>query len=177
MPHLPLRHFLDVETILPEASSGSFWLKGSVWQFPDFENIDTFLDRLARREVLTYDPVVHAALEQESGISGQRLDALAHDNAVCKRQIGTTTRLTVPDNHLSELAPRTVRHRFRHATGLTQTYIRQMQRAQQAVALLQQGTSIPDTVYELGYFDQPHLTRSLKRFIGTTPAQIARDAG
>ena len=25
---------------------------------------------------------------------------------------------------------------------------------------------------DLGYFDQPHLTRALKRFIGKTPAQI-----
>jgi hypothetical protein len=27
---------------------------------------------------------------------------------------------------------------------------------------------------ELGYFDQAHLTNSLKRFVGKTPAQIAR---
>jgi len=27
-------------------------------------------------------------------------------------------------------------------------------------------------VYEAGYFDQPHLTRALKHFIGLTPAQI-----
>ncbi len=32
--------------------------------------------------------------------------------------------------------------------------------------------SILDTVERAGYFDQPHLTRSLKRFIGQTPAQI-----
>ena len=34
------------------------------------------------------------------------------------------------------------------------------------------GVSILDTAYEAGYFDQPHLTRSLKQFIGRTPAQI-----
>ena len=49
-----------------------------------------------------------------------------------------------------------------------------MKRAQQATALLTQGISIPDTMYEVGYFDQPNLTRSLKRFIGYTPAQIIR---
>ncbi len=43
MPHLPARNFLDIETILPEAASKSFWLKGSAWQFPDYENVDTFL--------------------------------------------------------------------------------------------------------------------------------------
>jgi AraC-like DNA-binding protein len=34
--------------------------------------------------------------------------------------------------------------------------------------------SIPDTMYELGYFDQPHLTRALKHFVGFTPAQLLR---
>ena len=28
-------------------------------------------------------------------------------------------------------------------------------------------------VAEANYFDQPHLTRSLRRFIGRTPAQLA----
>jgi methylphosphotriester-DNA--protein-cysteine methyltransferase len=58
------------------------------------------------------------------------------------------------------------------ATGLRQNHIRQYKRAQQAARLLQQGVPILDTVYEAGYFDQPHLTRSLKQFIGYTPAQI-----
>ena len=30
-------------------------------------------------------------------------------------------------------------------------------------------------MYETGYFDQPHLTRSLKRLIGQTPAELLRD--
>jgi AraC-like DNA-binding protein len=33
---------------------------------------------------------------------------------------------------------------------------------------------ILDAVHEAGYFDQAHLTRSLKRLIGQTPGQIAR---
>ncbi|MBI1256452.1 MAG: helix-turn-helix domain-containing protein [Chloroflexi bacterium] len=69
------------------------------------------------------------------------------------------------------IAARTVRHRFLRSTGLTQAHIRQFERAQQAAALLEQGVSILDTVYELGYFDQPHLTKALKRFLGKTPAQ------
>jgi AraC-like DNA-binding protein len=31
-----------------------------------------------------------------------------------------------------------------------------------------------DTAFELGYFDQVYLTNSLKRFVGRTPARIAR---
>jgi AraC-like DNA-binding protein len=71
---------------------------------------------------------------------------------------------------------RTVRHRFLRATGLNASRIRQVKRAQHAQALLRQGVSILDTVDEAGYFDQPHLTRSLKQFIGYTPAQIIRSS-
>ena len=140
MPHLPGREILDSETPLPEASSRSFWLKGSAWPFPDYENTDTFVEKLVRAEILTYDPLVRATLQ----------------------------------GHPQDIAPRTVRHHFLRATGLTQGHIVQFQRAQRAVQLLRQKGSILDTVHAAGYFDQPHLTRSLKQFIGYTPAQILR---
>ena len=141
MPHLPARDFLDVETILPGAARQSFWLKGSAWQFPDYENVETFVNRLVRDEVLVCDPVVKAALQDQA----------------------------------QAMPSRTVRHRFLRATGMTQSQIRQIERAQRAAALLRQGVSILDTVYEVGYFDQPHLTRSLKQWIGHTPAQIVHN--
>jgi methylphosphotriester-DNA--protein-cysteine methyltransferase len=75
------------------------------------------------------------------------------------------------------LSPRTVRHRFLRATGLSQSRIRQIERAQRAATLLQRGNSISDAVHEVGYFDQPHLTRSLKKWIGHTPAQILQLSG
>ena len=140
IPHLPTRKLLDVETPLPEAASNSFWLKGSAWQFPNYENADTFVDRLVRADVLVQDTVVSAALQDQ----------------------------------LPEMSSRTVRHRFLQTTGLTQNHIRQYERAQEAARLLRQGVPILDAVFELGYFDQPHLTRSLKQFIGHTPAQLAR---
>ena len=140
MPHLPPKAFRDVEAILPGAPSQSFWMKGSAWQPPDYENVETFVDRLVRDGVLVRDPVVNAVLR----------------------------------GHPQEMSSRTVRHRFLRATGLTQSHDRQVERAQRAAALLQQGVSIPDTVYEVGYFDQPHLTRSLKQWIGHTPAQLIR---
>jgi len=52
--------------------------------------------------------------------------------------------------------------------------VQQIQRAWQATALLGQGTSILDTAYRLGYFDQAHLTNSLRRYMGQTPAQISQ---
>jgi AraC-like DNA-binding protein len=37
---------------------------------------------------------------------------------------------------------------------------------------LQQGAAILDAVELAGYYDQPHLTKALKRWIGLTPAQL-----
>jgi AraC-like DNA-binding protein len=71
------------------------------------------------------------------------------------------------------LSPRTVRDRFLRATGLPQGGIRQAERANRAAMLLRRGVPIPDAVHEEGYFDQPHMTRSLRRWVGRTPAQIA----
>jgi hypothetical protein len=140
MPHLITRDFLNTEVPLPGARDNAFWLKRAAWQFPDYENVETFVDRLGHDEVLVRDPLVDAVLQDQP----------------------------------TEMAPRTVRHRFLQATGLTQKHIRQYERAQRAVVLLQQGTPILDTVFEAGYYDQSHLTRALKRFIGYTPAQIAQ---
>lgn len=74
------------------------------------------------------------------------------------------------------MSPRTLQYHFLRATGLPMNSIRQIKRAQHAVALLKQGASILDTVHDAGYFDQPHLTRALKRYTGHTPAQIVRSS-
>jgi AraC-like DNA-binding protein len=142
IPHMPTRNILDSEIILPNASSNSFWFKSEAWQVPNHENVETFVDWLVREEVLVYDPLVNAALQDE---------------------------LT------DDMASRTIRHRFLRSTGLTQTQIRQFDRAQRAASALRRGVSILDTVYDVGYFDQPHLTRALKHWIGFTPAQLKPD--
>jgi len=129
---------VDAEVKLPVVSRNSFSLSGYAWQLPDYDNADTFVDWLVRKDLLARDPVVDAALQ------GQ----------------------------LQDRDLRTIQRRFLRATGLTQSAVRQIERARSATRLLQQCTSILDTVLEDGYFDQPHLTRSLKHFIGQTPAQI-----
>jgi AraC-like DNA-binding protein len=70
------------------------------------------------------------------------------------------------------LAARTLRHRFLEATGMSKNAFQQIERAQSAAMLLRQGISIPDTIQEFGYFDQPHLTRLLKRWVGRTPGEL-----
>ncbi len=138
LPLLPTTTLVDGEVNLPAVSRNSFWLFGSTWQLPDYDNADTFVDWLVQKDLLARDPVIDAALQG------------------CLR-----------DRDL-----RTIQRRFLRATGLTQSAIRQIERARHATHLLQQGVSILDTVEQAGYFDQPHLTRSLKNLIGQTPAQI-----
>lgn len=72
------------------------------------------------------------------------------------------------------VSARTLQRRFRQVTGINQRMARQMCRAHSALSLLEQGTSILDTVGELGYSDQAHLTRSLQRWMGQTPGRVAQ---
>src|SRR5215471_4456505 len=78
----------------------------------------------------------------------------------------------VLEGQLQKRDLRTIQRHFLRVTGLTQSAVRQIERARYATHLLQQGVSILDTVLEAGYFDQPHLTRSLSSLIGQTPVQI-----
>jgi hypothetical protein len=74
------------------------------------------------------------------------------------------------------LSTRSVERRVARATGLSRGAIRQIRRAERAVELLSGGVPAPDAARQAGYADQPHLTRSLKRFIGQTPSEVALSA-
>jgi hypothetical protein len=141
LPVLPVGQLVDNELTLPGAGSRSFWLNGSAWEYPTFDNVDIFLRRLMRKGLVVRDPVVEAALQ------GLQID----------------------------LSLRSVQRRIRHTTGLTHAVITQIERARRAVALLEAGATILDVVERAGYADQPHLTRSLRRFIGHSPARIVRE--
>jgi hypothetical protein len=58
LPYLPVGALVDGEVNLPDASSKSFWLNGSTWQFPNYENADTFVNHLVREGLLVHDPIV-----------------------------------------------------------------------------------------------------------------------
>jgi AraC-like DNA-binding protein len=73
-----------------------------------------------------------------------------------------------------ELSTRSTQRRFLRATGLTRGAHRQIVRARHVTQLLRSGAAIADAAHDAGYFDQAHLTRSVKRLIGQTPGQIAR---
>lgn len=139
LPHVPASQMMDRTILLPKVGKTSFWLGDSAWHLPTYDNVETFVAQLARRDLLLRDNVVVDALSRE---------------------------------HTPALSARSVQRHFLRTTGLTQNGIRQIERAHLAVDLLQQGTPILTVVHETGYSDQPHLTKSLKHFIGQTPAQI-----
>jgi hypothetical protein len=74
-------------------------------------------------------------------------------------------------------SPRSVQRHFLHALGITAKGLTQILRACRAVDLLQRGRAAADVAADLGYADQPHLNRSLKRLMGRTPGEIARVLG
>ena len=138
IPTLPVSELLDGGINLPIAADKSFWLNGSAWQFPTFDNADTFINKLVHQGLLAYEPVVEAALQ----------------------------------GPVKDLSQRSIQRRFIRTMGMPPGTIYQIERARRAMKLLQQGVSILDTVEQAGYSDQPHMTRSLKHFIGQTPAQL-----
>ncbi|GAA2991521.1 helix-turn-helix domain-containing protein [Streptosporangium longisporum] len=79
--------------------------------------------------------------------------------------------------HRPTAAERTVERRFRAATGLTQGAVRQIERVRGASALLAAGTPVADVVSKLGYFDEPHLARALRRYVGRTALQLREGTG
>jgi AraC-like DNA-binding protein len=75
---------------------------------------------------------------------------------------------------LEALGRRSVQRHFLMATGMSHRAYRQIQRARRATAALRAGAPIAEVVHQAGYFDQAHLTRALRRLMGTTPARVRR---
>lgn len=128
---------IDSQLILPNATNG-FWLHGSVWEFPTYDNLDVFAKRLIRADLVRLDPIVR--------------DVMTQDEA--------------------PLTLRSVQRRFVNITGLSLTALRQIERAQAAAQRLILGHTIADVAFDLGFYDQAHLTRLVSRLIGQTPAQL-----
>jgi hypothetical protein len=79
---------------------------------------------------------------------------------------------SVVSGHPMAMSERTLQRHFLKTTGLTYKAFTQIERAQRAMALLQQGRAAADVAFALGYADQPHLIRSIKAIMGQTPRQI-----
>lgn len=66
MPGVRLRGLVGKGLVLPPMSEKSFWLDGAEWDLPQAHNADVFVDRLVRAGLLFHDPVVPAALADDT---------------------------------------------------------------------------------------------------------------
>jgi transcriptional regulator GlxA family with amidase domain len=140
MPQLPVPRLMNTLGVnLPQVSERRFQLDGRQWEFPTFDNAETFVKRLVNQGLVTRDPEVTAAF------------------------LGEPT----------QFCTRSAQRRFLRVVGMTHSHLRQIERARYAVHLLREGTPIADVVWQCGFFDHAHLTRSLRRWIGITPTKIA----
>lgn len=72
----------------------------------------------------------------------------------------------------SSVSSRTLERRFRAATGLTRGALEQIERARTAAQLLASGAPVNEVAEHLHYYDEPHLARALRRYVGRTPKQL-----
>ncbi|WP_256981016.1 MULTISPECIES: helix-turn-helix domain-containing protein [unclassified Rhodococcus (in: high G+C Gram-positive bacteria)] len=75
------------------------------------------------------------------------------------------------------VASRTLERRFRAATGLTRGGLEQIRRARRAAEMLAGRSDVAGVVAALGYYDEPHLARGLRRFVGRTAGQLRDGIG
>jgi len=75
MPDLPVRSLVDRDLTLPRSVGNSFRLNGSVFECPAYDDIDAFVNKLAREGLLVGDPVVSAALRgRETDLSRRSIE-------------------------------------------------------------------------------------------------------
>jgi AraC-like DNA-binding protein len=154
--------------------------EGIEWLVIKFQ-LGTFLQHLPARSLLDAETILSLGSGNSFRLGGFTWQVPDYDNAetfaswLVREEVllSDPVVMAVFADHPHQRSLRTVRHRFVQATGLTQMGIRQIERARYAVSLLQQGVSILDVVVQAGYADQSHLTRSLGRFMGQTPAHVA----
>ncbi|MCA1429792.1 helix-turn-helix domain-containing protein [Bradyrhizobium yuanmingense] len=79
------------------------------------------------------------------------------------------------DGDVDWMSRRSVQRHFRRVTGMTFSSHQQIERARRAAVLLVSGSSVLDATSGAGYFDQAHLTRSVRQLIGMTPARLSRE--
>ena len=144
--HEPVTAWCDRTDRLPLLGQGAFVLAGRTWPFPS-------LDLDAPDVDLLLAALVASRVVRQDAVVEAALDGGA-----------------------GRWSPRTVERHFAHAVGISPQRVRRIERAREAVARLQDGRPIADVAFRLGYADQAHLTRDLKRLTGLTPGRT-RDRG
>lgn len=72
------------------------------------------------------------------------------------------------------VARRTAQERVIRAVGISRRKLRAIQRAREAACQLRAGLTMATVVACTGYYDQPHLARAMRHYLGHTPTELAR---
>jgi hypothetical protein len=144
-------------------------------------SLGTFMPKLPPARLVDGALTLSKATQRSFWLDGYRFELPGPDNVDAFVEKLVRHGLLVHDEVASSalkgdverLSTRALERRVSRATGLTRGTIRQIDRAEHAVELLTRGMAPLDVAHQAGYSDQPHLTRSLRRFIGQTPSQIA----
>jgi len=107
-------------------------------------------------EIPAYDEV--ESLVEKMVITG----VLKHDTVVSD----------VLSRKRTAISPRVAQRHFVKTAGITQNYLMQIKRAQDAVRFIQRGERPIDAAQHAGYSDQPHLAKSLKKIMGSSPSDV-----
>jgi hypothetical protein len=142
-PRLPGARMVDRGQLLPSESSRS--LPGTFWLDSERLEVPTFENA---------EGMVDRLIRRELIVRDEIVEGLV-------------------EGRPRAISERSVQRHFLLSMGMTAKRLEQIQRARRAAALLQGGRRPVDVALELGYADQPHLTRSLKAILGKTPRQIA----
>ena len=91
-----------------------------------------------------------------------RLGVLANDDIVDGVLRGTP----------KAASKRSIERHFKTTTGLSPKKMADIRRAQEAVRMLKSGKDPSTTAVDAGYYDQPHLSKSLKKLMDSLPSDV-----
>ena len=165
----------------PETKASTSPIPGDAEFFGIQFSLGTFMPGLPPGQLVDSSLTLPRATSTSFWLDGARWELPAPDNADVFVDRLVRAGLLVHDpvvpaalqGDVAGWSRRSVERRVSRATGLTQGNIGQIRRAERAVELLCRGVSPLDVAGQAGYADQPHLTRSLQRFAGRTPSQVA----
>jgi AraC-like DNA-binding protein len=145
---------------------------------------EVYMPRLPGRLTFSQGVVCPVEADRSFWIGPERFEVPSFDNvehlvAALARK-GVLERDPVVSRALQgahqRLDERSIQRHFADVTGLGLKAFQQIARAHEAAQLLRDGQAAAQVAAELAFTDQAHLTHSLKRFLGQTPRQIAKQA-
>lgn len=132
------------------------------------------IDGLARALVASVARLATAAPEADAAIGPSEPDWLRETVAIARREYAGSVGLAAVARRVG-VHPRHLARRFRELMGCTLGEFVRRRRVEAACRLLRESDdALSGIAYQTGFADQSHLTRMVKRYVGTTPSAYRR---